>query len=707
MARLLSAYDGASFIVLDAGGDIIEGCESGLYHEDTRFLSRHTLRLDGAAPVALSSQSPAAHLLVFFASNPALSGAPRGTLVIRRTYAVGSGLHCDLDVQSYAAAPVTLVLELAYDADFADVFEIKRLVEQSSPVAVEPAAAQALGRSILALAHTSAQGWSRRTEIRFSAPPVFSGRAARFQIALEPGGSFHACQEIFTIADGDFQPPRYHCSRAWSAELPSASPAPSATSPLGARPRLRSDDLVLAEAFAQSIEDLDALRIHRPEAAMDDFHLAAGVPWFMALFGRDSLIAAYQAMPFVPDLARGVLRSLARLAGKKDDPETEEQPGKILHEYRTPGLAGARGFVPRFPYYGSVDATPLFVVVLSEHARRTGDLAFVRSLEKPLLAAVRWIERAGDGFLTYRRSTACGLQNQGWKDSEDSVRFRDGRTAEPPIALVEVQGYVIDALRRAGQLYRLLGRPEAEAAALEARAERQVAAVDRAFWMEERGYYAMALDGAGARVDALTSNPAHLFWSGAALPERAARAAAVIASDDLSSGFGLRTMGRREAAFSPISYHDGSIWPHDTSLAAAGLARYGCAEEATRLTAALLDAVERYEPRRLPELFAGFSRAETPYPVEYPTSNAPQAWASGAVLLLVTTMLGLEIDALERRIRVQPALPARVGSIALAGLRVAGSEVAIEVRREASGVAVDVRGAPPGFRVDTRPRGSA
>jgi glycogen debranching enzyme len=281
------------------------------------------------------------------------------------------------------------------------------------------------------------------------------------------------------------------------------------------------------------------------------------------------------------------------------------------------------------------------------------------------------------------------------------VRFRDGRTAEPPIALVEVQGYVIDALRRAAQLYRLLGRPDDEAVLLETRAEEGLVAIDRAFWLEERGLYAMALDGKGVPVDALTSNPAHLFWSGAARPERAARAAEVLLSDHLFSGFGLRTMGRHEAAYSPISYHNGSIWPHDTSIAAAGLARYGRTEEALRLIEALISAVERYEARRLPELFGGFSRAETPYPVEYPTSNAPQAWASGAMLLLVTTLLGLEIDAFEHRLRVRPALPARVGWLRLSGLRVAENEVAIEVRRQANGIAVDVRGVPEGYRVDS------
>jgi glycogen debranching enzyme len=703
MEHTLSAHDGASFIVLDPSGDILEGRESGLYHEDTRFLSRFTLRLAGAAPLLLTSSAPAPHLAVVFATNPALPGVPRGALVIRRAFAAGSGLHADVDVTSYATEPVEVDLDLDFDTDFADVFEVKRAIEAAPPAAAPPACSQAFGRAVLALSHDSAAGWSRRTEVRFSERPVFEGRTARFHLALAPGGVFHVCLDIYAIADGDFVPPRHRCSALHDGEIDSAWIAVESP-PLPAHPTLHTGDLALARAFERSIEDLFALRVSRREAAIDDFYLAAGIPWFMALFGRDSLIASLQSMAFLPELARGVLRSLARWQGKKDDPETEEQPGKILHEMRPEGLRGARSFSPRFPYFGSVDATPLFVITLSEYHRRTGDLAFLRTMEKCLHAAVGWMlgpgDRDGDGFVEYGRSTTYGLQNQGWKDSGDSVRFRDGRLAEAPIALVEVQGYVADALGRAAELTRALGRDEASAVALEARKTQLVAAIDRAFWMEDRSLWAMALDARKERVDALASNGAHLLFCGAALPERAAAAARTLLSPELFSGFGLRTLGTQEAGFSPISYHNGSVWPHDTSLAAAGLARYGHHDEARRLTAALLDAVEHYDQRRLPELFAGLARETTPFPVEYPTSNSPQAWAAGAILLLVTTMLGLTIDVPGRVIRVCPALPARVDRLRLTGLVVAGASMTIEARTTGDRTLSSVEGAPAGFRVE-------
>ena len=703
MAHLLSAYDSASFIVLEAGGDILEGRESGLYHEDTRFLSLFTLRLGGAAPLLLTSRTPAAHLAVVFATNPALPGIPQGALVIRRAFAVGSGLHADVDITSYATEAVELDLDLEFDTDFADVFTVKRAVEAASLAASAPACSLALGRAVLALAHDSAAGWSRRTEVRFSERPVFEGRRARFRAALLPGGAFHTCLDVYTIADGNFAPPRHRCGvdpdgaseRAWMA---SDRPRPPP------HPELRSSDPTLDQAFERAIRDLHALCIARPEGARGDFYLAAGVPWFMALFGRDSLLASLQASAFLPDLARGVLRSLARWQGKKDDPETEEQPGKILHELRPEGLVGARSFTPRFPYFGSVDATPLFVLLLAEHHRRTGDLAFLRAMERSLVAAVGWIEgpadRDGDGFLEYQRSTEYGLENQGWKDSGDAVRFRDGRLAEAPIALVEVQGYAACALLRAAELYRALGRDEASARALEARAAALVAAIDRAYWMEDRGLWAMALDARKQRVDALTSNGAHLLFCGAAPPERAARAARTLTARELFSGFGLRTLGAGEGGYSPIAYHNGSVWPHDTSIAAAGLARYGHLDEARLLTGALLDAASFYDQRRLPELFAGFAREDTPFPVEYPTSNSPQAWAAGAILLLVTTMLGLTIDVPARLLRVRPVLPARVEWLRLTELVVAGASLTIDVRTIEGRAVATVEGAPEGYRVD-------
>ena len=697
---MLHAYEGASFLVIDPSGDVQPGREAGLYHEDTRFLSMHTLTLGGAAPIVLSARTPAPHLIVVFATNPALPGVPHGVIVLRRVYHVGSGLHADVEITSYASSPIELALELSYDADFIDVFQVKAMLESPEHEARERARVTSFGRAILALAGARDDGWSRRTEVRFSSPPEIADHRARFSLRLAPGESFELCQDVFTIADGNFVPPRYRCTG--HLLLDAAERHAPAAAPPASRPALASDDAVLAAAFQRALDDLVALEVRDDEGA--GTHLAAGVPWFMALFGRDSLIAAYQAMAFLPALGRDVLRSLARGQGKKVDPVTEEQPGKILHEYRRPGLHGARAFVPRFPYYGSVDATPLFVIVLAEYWRTTGDLALLRSLSHNLDAAVSWIEGAGDpdgdGFLEYHRTGGLGLLNQGWKDSEDSVRFRDGRIASGAIALVEVQGYACAALEGAAELRRALGLHGPDTDQLVSRAAVLREAIDRAFWIEDAQRFALALDGDKRPVDALTSNPAHLLWAGAALPARVGPLAEALLGDELFSGFGVRTMGSREAAYSPISYHNGSVWPHDTSIAAAGLARSGHRAAAARVCQSLLDAVEQYQDRRLPELFAGFARDVTPYPVEYPTSNSPQAWAAGAMALVVTTMLGLELSIPERRIRLRPALPERVGWLELSGLPVAGASVTIRVERAGAGVACEVHGAPDGFAVD-------
>lgn len=699
MRGKLTAYEGPCFLLVEPTGDAPPGRELGLYYEDTRFISMQSLRLNGQAPVLLSAFAGPPSMTTHYLTNPALSGIPHGSLLIRRRHAISRGMHVDIDVTSYAPSRIELELCLGYEADFADVFEIKRWAELTEPRERARGKVTALGASVLGLARANS-GWSRRTEIRFSRRPQIENDRAIFVIALEPGQNFHLCQDVYTIAASDFVPPQRTCTALLAESLEEPETA-SEQAPRA--PSLSTDFTPLERGFARAIEDLYALRIRHLEASEDVFYLAAGAPWFMALFGRDSLIAATQAIAFLPDLARGVLRSLARLQGRVEDPETEEEPGKILHEHRSPNLLGARRFVPRFPYYGSVDATPLFVRLLSEVFRRTGDLRFLRDLEPNLTAAIAWILRQMDahpgGLIEYRRSTSYGLINQGWKDSEDSIRFQNGDTAEPPIALVEVQGYAVDALRRAAELYRVLGRSERHAQSLDARATQLADTIDRAFWLEDRGMHCMAIDGRGRRVDALASNGAHLFWSSAIREDRMAPAARRLLSRELFSGFGLRTMGSAEAAYNPISYHDGSVWPHDTSLAIAGLARHGFYQEASELAGGLLAALSHYPDDRLPELFAGLSRSEAARPVEYATSNSPQAWAAGAVLLLSQVALGLTIDVSAKRIVLAPALPPQLTRMELTNLEIEGSTVEVEVRREDDVVVGEVRGAPPGYAI--------
>lgn len=699
MRGKLTAYDGPCFLLVEPTGDMPPGRELGLYYEDTRFLSLQSLRLDGKEPVFLSAFPDPASVLTHYLTSPALSDIPHGTLLIRRSHAISRGMHVDIDITSYASSPIRFELCLEYDADFADVFEIKRWAELAETRKPTPPLVTALGASVLGLAPAEG-GWRRRTEIRFSKRPRLEGARAHFEVTLEPGQIFSLCQDVYTIAASDFVPPRRTCASLLVENLDepdSRSEAPRQV------PRLSTDFTPFDRGFARAVEDLYTLRMRHLEGSDEVFYLAAGAPWFMALFGRDSLIAAMQTLAFLPDLARGVLLSLARLQGRVEDPEVEQEPGKILHEYRPPHLLGTRGFVPRFPYYGSVDSTPLFICLLSEVFLRTGDIEFLRKLEPNLISALGWIERKmrehPSGFITYRRSTSYGLLNQGWKDSEDSIRFRNGDTAEAPIALIEVQGYAVDALRRATRLYRVLGRSEIYAKDLEAKADSLAEAIEREFFLEDRAFYALAIDGRGRKVDALSSNPAHLLWSGIAGKDRAGKVAKSLLERELFSGFGLRTMGSLEAAFNPVSYHNGSVWPHDTSLAIAGLARYGLRSEAAELASGLLAALAHYPDHRLPELFSGLSRDEAARPVEYATANSPQAWAAGAVLLMAKVAAGLTIDVPSRRIELQPALPRQLGRIALSGIEIDGAMVDIELRREGGAVVGEVHGAPQGYAV--------
>jgi glycogen debranching enzyme len=391
----------------------------------------------------------------------------------------------------------------------------------------------------------------------------------------------------------------------------------------------------------------------------------------MALFGRDSIIAAYQALPFQPHLARTTLEALATLQAKDFDDFRDAEPGKILHELRR-GELTALGEVPHSPYYGTHDATPLFIVLLDEYDRWTGDLDFVRGCQPAALAALEWIERYGDpdgdGYLEYRTRSSKGLRNQGWRDSWNSVLFADGRLAEPPIAGCEIQGYAYDARIRLARLARrawndaeLARRLERDAAALQHR-------FNRDFWNEERGHYVLALDGHKQQVDSMTSNVGHLLWSGIVPEERAPQVVQRLMAPDMFSGWGVRTMSAKDLGYNPIEYHNGTVWPHDCSLIAEGMRRYGFRPEASRLALALIDAAAAFA-YRLPEVFAGFSRAETGMPVEYPTASRPQAWAAGAPLLALRTLLGL--DVIDGQLRSDPHLPDGLGRVRLKGVPVA------------------------------------
>jgi glycogen debranching enzyme len=446
-------------------------------------------------------------------------------------------------------------------------------------------------------------------------------------------------------------------------------------------PRVRGGWESLRRAFDRSIQDLAALRMRTGESRRPLF--AAGMPWFMTVFGRDTEITSLQTLLLGPEVAIGALEALAELQAGVEDPAIDAEPGKIIHEVRH-GRA-AEFWFPR--YYGTIDATPLFLVLLAETWRWTADAALVTRLQPAAMRALEWIDRYGDrdgdGFVEYGARADGGLANQSWKDSGDSQRFHDGRHADPPIAPVEVQGYVYQAKRGLAELAREVWRDHPLAERLESEAEALQARFDEAFWVEERGgFYALALDGEKNRVDARCSNMGHLLWSGIVPPERVRPVVDQLLSEALWSGWGIRTMGRDEAAYNPISYHNGTVWPHDTSLAAWGLARHGYVEGARRIARALIEAAGHFE-WSLPEVFAGYAREETPFPIAYPTAARPQAWAAGTPILLVRVLLGIEPDRARERLvsNVEDELPSWLEGLSVEGVRAFGRTWAVSVER--------------------------
>jgi glycogen debranching enzyme len=465
--------------------------------------------------------------------------------------------------------------------------------------------------------------------------------------------------------------------------------------------RFRTSNEMFDLALAHAVADLKALNVYHFGAPV----VSAGIPWYTCPFGRDALITGFEALLATPDVARDALRFLARLQGGADDPARDEEPGKIPHEIRFGEMAAA-GEVPHTPYYGSVDATPLFLVLLDEYELWTADAESVDALLPAAEAALGWIERAeqdGDGLLAYARRTPKGLRNQGWKDSHDGVPFADGTSAEPPIALVEVQGYAVDARRRMAAVYERRGRL-AEAERLRARAAAHAEAIEARFWMEEKGTYAIALDRDGRQVDAVTSNPGHLLFSRALSDARARDVVAGLLRPEMWTGWGIRTLAQGQRAYNPLSYHNGTVWPHDNALCAMGMSSYGMTREAGEVLSGLWHAAQQFRQFRLPELFCGLSRDAGEFPVHYPVACSPQAWSSAAWFLLVRSALGISPDAPARLVRiVAPRLPAWLDELVLEGLRIGPVRATLRFVRGPKGAfaeLVDVQGGPLGIRIE-------
>jgi len=623
-----------NFAVSDRAGDMLPGTYHGFFVADTRVLSRLVVRLNGKRLESLAAGGDEHHAArTFYLANPRLASIPASTIVAFRDRQVSSDLVERIRLISYAPAPLELELTIEVDADFADIFEVRgrrelrrRITRQSRPRGVR-----------FAYEH---RGYRRATTVVLDRTASSRDGRLVLPVSLERGVPWDLALRVEpkqTHRPGIVPPPPPRPLdpdrvRAWFNGLPS----------------LRVGDQRLARTWRRAIRDLASLLLTAPAG---NFIPAAGLPWYLAIFGRDSAITAMQSLLLGWEVPYGTLRQLGLYQGTTQDTWREEEPGKIPHEVRTGELA-TLGRIPFGRYYGSVDATPLYVMLYVAACRRSGWLAHARAgnaLPAPLAkflpqveAAMAWIESRADadGLIWYHPSRRGGIRNQVWKDSDNSMRYADGRIAHPSIAAVEVQGYVVAARRGIAKVYRALGRNEEEAAQ-KAAADRLSDALESAFWMPDEGTYALGLDERRRQIDGVGSNAGHLLWAGVAPRARAAQVTERLMAPDLFSGWGIRTLSTRNPGYNPIGYHLGTVWPHENSLIADGMARSGRVDAAARVIGALLDAAETDPLKRLPELFAGFDRAATPDLVPYPTACAPQAWATGAIVQFVETLLSI------------------------------------------------------------------
>jgi glycogen debranching enzyme len=657
---LIRILDGNTFVVSDANGDIEASATdpTGLFSFDTRFLSRWVLTIDGQRLNALSVDDLNYFEARFFLVPGTGTVYVDANLSVIRRRSVGAGFHEEVQVLNHQDEPVDLTIRFDADSDFADLFEVKDALEKKGTYLKETKGGklvigytrESYGRATVISATTRANvdvdGLSFRarigphekwtTEIEVAATPL-GGAAAAFRSTIPRGNGGRRPREMAKDLE------------RWLANAP----------------RLESEWEGLRATYRRSLVDLAALRFS-PLTAGKRSLPAAGLPWFMTMFGRDSILTCLQALPFAPELAATTLVELGLRQGSRVDDFRDEDPGRILHEMRF-GEMTAFEERPHSPYYGCADATPLYVVLLDEYERWTGDRKLVRDFEPEARAALAWIDDYADlmddGYVWYqRRNEETGLENQCWKDSWDSISYRDGRLPGFPRATCELQGYAYDAKMRGARLARAVWKDEPFAERLEREAADLKRRFNRDYWVEDGEYFALALDSEGGQVDALTSNNGHLLWSGIVEKTKAKSVVRHLMGPRLFSGWGIRTLAEGEGRYNPIGYHVGTIWPFDNSFVAWGLRRYGFKEEAARVAAGILEAAEFFDGR-LPEAFGGYERKVTKYPVQYPTACSPQAWSTGAPLLFLRTMLGLE--PLGDHLVVDPALPVGIGRLEL------------------------------------------
>lgn len=665
--RAVTIIEGSTFCVSASSGDMYADSSHGWFYRDTRAISRWNLLVGGAYMESLDAYTPSPDQAVFVGRAPHRAGR-ESTLIVERDRTVGTQLQESVTLRNYGVEEETCTLLLQVDSDFADLFDVKS-GREGAPGLV----GRELSDSGITLQFNGDNNFSRRIEVTCpDAVARRNGLAVHVQLPAKASRTV-----TFTARPSRFP----HTSDAvglgkhrlrqerqeWYARLPQVT--------------LEQEEI--QQVMRQSARDLAALRIDDP-AHPGRVVVAAGAPWFMALFGRDSLFTSYMALPIDRGLALGSLQTLAALQGSRLVPETDEEPGRILHEVRS-GRAAQEALGGRSVYYGTADATPLFVTVLAELLRWGGvggeELeGLLAHADRALQWVTEWGDRDGDGFVEYQRRSRHGLINQGWKDSWDGINYADGTIAKPPMALAEVQGYVYRAWQDRATIARHLG-DDRTASECEDRAARLREAFNQRYWLPDKGWFAVALDGAKRPVDALTSNIGHCLWSGIIDDEKAPDVARHLLSPSMFSGWGVRTLAEGMGAFNPVSYHNGSVWPHDNAVIVDGLMRYGFVDEARQVATGMLDAAVSFGGR-LPELFCGFGRDLHPEPIVYPTSCSPQAWAAAAPLHLLRVLLRFNPDVPNRSYQLEPTLPAELGSLRVENLRLGGGSLTFSAKEQ-------------------------
>lgn len=688
--------EGMFFLMSNDGGVPVSGGHGlGLYYHDCRYLDGYELELNEGEPRVLACTASEGDSAVLELTNPDATG--------KKTRGAGSevlgirwerkldGAHLTLtdriSLRNFSQNAAKLSLSLSFCSKFEDIFVVRGML----PVRARHRLRREHSRDSIAYSHRGLDEVTRSTSIDFSPRPrAITATSASWKFSLAPHETMQLTVTISIAEDPVVGEPAHIADRAGKESDNSKRRDSEHAKRRVSRTHVSADNPNLDRLLDRSLDDLQMLRTNIGGAEF----FAAGVPWFVTLFGRDSIVTALQTLAFDSGIAEQTLRVLARYQGREVDTWREEQPGKVLHELRVDELTRAN-LLPYSPYYGTIDATPLFLVLFARHAAWTGELRLFHELREPIEQALAWIERYGEigdaRYVAYDSDKSNGtLVNQGWKDSGDAIVNADGSIAVPPIALVEVQAYVYKAKRELAELFRRAGEPK-RASELDRAARELRERFNRDFWDEQKGIYVLALQRDDRPAAVVSSNPGQALWCDIAEPTKARRTMERLMRDDMFSGWGIRTLASSEARYDPIAYHLGTVWPHDNSIIAAGFRRYGFDDAAHRVIAGIMRAALQFEHLRLPELFAGFSSSDFDVPVRYPVANHPQAWGAGSVPFMLTTLLGLEPDAFAKRLRVvRPLLPEFVNRLELRNLAVGAANIDLRFRRSASHVLVDI-----------------